>query len=246
MQSAFCYNQEKGCRFRQNWDGDTMLRYKCLVLDHDDTVVQTERTIGFPYFREYIERIRPGMTLTFPEYVRDCNNMVFADMCAQRWQMTEEEQREEYLGWKDYSRSHVPEVCAGIGRVIQRQKELGGIVCVSSLSTREIIERDFMYHFGMLPDVIYDYDLPPQQRKPNPYALEQIMERFQLKAEDILMVDDMKLGYTMAAALGVDTAFAGWSKAEFPELSTQMRSLCQYAFDTPQALEQFLFAQEEE
>ena len=62
-------------------DGDTMLKYKCLVLDHDDTVVQTEKTIGYPYFRDYIEKIRPGQTLSFPEYVRDCNNMVFADMC---------------------------------------------------------------------------------------------------------------------------------------------------------------------
>ena len=29
-----------------------MLKYPCLVLDHDDTVVQTERYIGFPYFRD--------------------------------------------------------------------------------------------------------------------------------------------------------------------------------------------------
>lgn len=218
-----------------------MLKYKCLVLDHDDTVVQTERTIGYPYFRDYIQRIRPGKTLSFPEYVRDCNNMVFADMCRIRWQMTDQEQLEEYTGWKAYSRTHVPEVCEGIDRVIRRQKEAGGLVCVSSLSTKEIIERDFLHHFGSLPDVIYDYDLPPQLRKPNTYALEKIMEQFRLAPEDILMVDDMKLGYTMAAALGIDTVFAGWSKADFPELSEEMRSLCRYAFDTPAALEQFLF-----
>ena len=218
-----------------------MLKYKCLVLDHDDTVVQTERTIGYPYFRDYIERIRPGKTLSFAEYVKDCNNMVFADMCAQRWQMTDEEQREEYTGWKAYSRLHIPEVCHGMERVIRRQLEAGGLVCVASLSTREIIERDFMYHFGVLPAAIYDYDLPPHLRKPNTYALEQIMEQFSLKAEDLLMVDDMKLGYTMAAVLGVDTAFAGWSKADFPELTRQMRKLCRYAFDTPAELEAFLF-----
>ena len=40
-----------------------MLKFKCLVLDHDDTIVQTERTIGYPYFRDYIARIRPGQTL---------------------------------------------------------------------------------------------------------------------------------------------------------------------------------------
>lgn len=218
-----------------------MLKYRCLVLDHDDTVVQTERTIGFPYFRDFIERIRPGSTLTFEEYVRDCNNMIFADMCTQRWQMTQQEQQEEYLGWKAYSRANIPEVCPGIHRVIQRHKEAGGILCVSSLSTREIIERDFLHHFGILPDAVYDYDLPPHQRKPSAYALQQIMERFQLKPEEILMVDDMKLGCMMAQSAGIDTAFAAWSRQEFPTLCAEMEQLCDFTFRAPEDLEQFLF-----
>ena len=41
-----------------------MLKYRCLVLDHDDTVVQTEKAIGYPYFRDYIARVRPGKNLT--------------------------------------------------------------------------------------------------------------------------------------------------------------------------------------
>ena len=218
-----------------------MLKYKCLVLDHDDTVVQTEQTIGYPYFRDYIEKIRPGQTLSFPEYVRDCNNMIFADMCRARWNMTEEEMTEEYLGWKAYSRVNIPAVCPGIGAVIRRQKELGGIVCVSSLSTREIIERDFLHHFGFLPDAIYDYDLPAKQRKPAPYALTDIMDRFGLKPEELLMVDDMKLGAVMAKSLQVPTAFAAWSKADFPELMTEMRGFCDYSFDRAMELERFLF-----
>ena len=54
-----------------------MLKYPCLVLDHDDTVVQTEKAIGYPYFRDYLARIRPGTQLSYPEYVEKCNNMVF-------------------------------------------------------------------------------------------------------------------------------------------------------------------------
>ena len=218
-----------------------MLKYKCLVLDHDDTVVQTEKTIGYPYFRDYVERIRPGMTLSFAEYVHDCNNMVFADMCRARWNMTEEELSEEYLGWKDYSRKHIPDVCPGIGDVIRRQKEMGGLVCVSSLSTSEIIERDFLHHFGFLPDAIYDYDLPVHQRKPNTYALTDLLERFQLKPQDILMVDDMKLGWQMAKAVGADTAFAGWSKTDFPALMEEMQGICDYSFHCAKDLEKFLF-----
>lgn len=218
-----------------------MLKYKCLVLDHDDTVVQTEKAIGYPYFRDFIERVRPGKTLSFSEYVRDCNNMVFADMCRNRWQFTEEEEREEYLGWKAYSRENIPPICPGIDVVIHRQKALGGLVCVSSLSTREIIERDFIHHFGFLPDAIYDYDLPTNQRKPNPYALVDIMDRFALTPNDLLMVDDMKLGCQMANSVGAAAAFAGWSKAEFPELTEEMRNICDFSFDSAADLEKFLF-----
>ena len=125
--------------------------------------------------------------------------------------------------------------------VIRRQKEEGGLICVASLSTKEIIDRDFMHHFGFLPDAVYDYDLPPHQRKPSSYALEAIMAQFHLKPEELLMVDDMKPGYTMAKAAGVPTAFAGWSKAEFPELTSEMRSLCDYSFASARELEAFLF-----
>lgn len=218
-----------------------MLKYPCLVLDHDDTVVQTERTIGYPYFRDFIERIRPGKTLSFPEYVGDCNNMVFADMCREKWKFTEAELMEEYLGWKAYSRVHTPEVCKGIGRILKRQKELGGMVFVASLSTREIIERDFLHHFGFLPDAIYDYDLPAEQRKPNPFALTDIMEKYGFRPEQMLMVDDMKLGWHMARQIGVPTAFAGWSKADFPELTEEMRRICDFSFDSTEELEKFLF-----
>ncbi len=218
-----------------------MLKYRCLVLDHDDTVVETEKSIGYPYFRDFIEKIRPGKTLSYSQYVSDCNNMVFADMCREKWNMTEEEEREEYTGWKAYSRLHIPTVCAGMDRVIRRQKELGGLVCVASLSTKEIIDRDFLAHFGFTPDAVYDYDLPKHLRKPAPYALEDLMARFDLKPEDILMVDDMSLGYQMAKSAGVDSAFAAWSKKEFPELCSDMRQLCHYSFDSPEELEHFLF-----
>jgi len=52
----------------------------------------------------------------------------------------------------------------------------------------------------------------------------------------------MKLAWMMAHPLGVDIAFAAWGKQEFPELSGEMRSICDYAFDSPADLEAFLFA----
>ena len=36
------------------------MKYKCLVFDHDDTVVNSTATIHFPSFRDYLKIYRPG------------------------------------------------------------------------------------------------------------------------------------------------------------------------------------------
>jgi len=204
----------------------TMLKYPCLVLDHDDTVVQTEKTIGYPYFCYILDQFRPGETISFPDYVHDCHDYGFAEMCRRRWNFTEEEQRLEYEGWMEYVMTHIPEIFPGIDQVIRRQREAGGLVCVVSHSSTRNITRDYAVHFGVLPDAIYGWEYPEHQRKPNSFPLEDIMATFHLTPEEILVVDDMKLACKMAGCVGVDVAFAAWGKQEFPELSREMRQLC--------------------
>ena len=43
------------------------MRYKCLVLDHDDTVVNSTAVIHFPSFLAYLARVRPGTAYTLDE-----------------------------------------------------------------------------------------------------------------------------------------------------------------------------------
>lgn len=218
-----------------------MLKYQCLVLDHDDTVVQSETTINYPYFCYILDQFRPGATITLEEYTHGCCNLGFTEMCRQNYGFTEEELQEEYAGWKEYIRSHIPAPYPGIQEIIKRQKQLGGLVCVVSHSSEEIIRRDYKAHFGIMPDAIYGWDLPEEQRKPNPYPLEQIMKKYALKPEQLLVVDDLKPAWEMASKVGVPIAFAAWSKSDFPELSNEMRQLCQYSFDSTKELEKFLF-----
>lgn len=218
-----------------------MLKYKCLVLDHDDTVVQSEKTLGFPYFQEFMCRIRPDVSMTFEDYVRGCHELPFVDMCRAKWQFTDAELQEEYLGWKEYILTHIPAPYDGIERIIHRQRQEGGLVCVVSLSGAQSITRDYKTHFGMEPDAIYGWDLPKELQKPSPYPLQDIMCRYDLKPEELLVVDDLKLACRMAKPLGVPIAFAAWSKREFPELAEEMRLLCDFSFDSTQELEKFLF-----
>lgn len=218
-----------------------MLKYKCLVLDHDDTVVQSEATVNYPFFVEFLKDYRPGQTITLHEYISGCFNPGYIDMCKQRFQFTDEELLIEYKGWKEYIRSHIPAPYEGIERVIRRQIAEGGIVCVVSQSAQENISRDYTAHFGIQPDEIYGWDLEPEHRKPNPWALECIVAKYGLSPADILVVDDMKAAVSMARAASIHIAFAGWGRIDFPEIKTEMTALCDYAFDSTQALYQFLF-----
>lgn len=218
-----------------------MPRYRCLVLDHDDTVVQTERAIGYPYFREYLKKIRPGTELSFQEYVHLFHNAIFPDVCREHWQFTEEEQAEEYRDWQIYRRTMVAPLCPGMDSVIRRQKAEGGLICVVSLSDREDVLHDYRHHFGFEPDAVYGKELPRHRRKPEPWPVFDIMERFGLNPEQMLMVDDMRLGWSMASACGVDTAFAAWSRQDFPELMTEMKEICRFSFDSVGEFEEFLF-----
>lgn len=218
-----------------------MLKYPCLVLDHDDTVVQSEKTIGYPFFCYILDQFRPGEKISLTDYVKDCHNLGFAEMCRQRWQFTEQELVDEYLGWMEYVKTHIPDAFPGIGNIIRRQKEEGGMICVVSHSSIMNITRDYKVHFGVQPDAIYGWDLPEEQRKPNPWPLEDIMARYHFSPEEMLVVDDMKLAWRMAKPINVPIAFAAWGKVDFPELSKEMRSICDFTFDTTEELEHFLF-----
>ena len=218
-----------------------MLRYPCLVLDHDDTVVQSETTVNYPFFCQILERFRPGATITLEKYVDGCCHLGFAEMCRQWYGFTDQELLDEYLSWQEYIKDHIPAPFPHIGDIIRRQKEEGGLVCVVSHSCIQNITRDYDLHFGMRPDAIYGWDLPEQLRKPSTYPLEDIMAKYHLAPDQLLVVDDMKPAWKMASKAGVPIAFAGWGRKEYPQIVEQMTRLCDFSFEDSQDLARFLF-----
>lgn len=218
-----------------------MPKYRCLVLDHDDTVVQSEATINYPYFCYILDQFRPGQKITWPEYIQGCCNLGFSEMCRKNYQFTEQELVDEYQGWKDFIRSHIPAPYDGIKEVILRQKAEGGILCVVSHSSEEIIRRDYKTHFGIQPDEIYGWDYPEHQRKPNPYPLESIMSKYSLSPDELIVVDDMRPAWEMASKTGVKTALAAWSKLDVPDIAEELTKLYDFSFSSPKDLEKFLF-----
>ena len=222
-------------------DGNAMYKYKCLVLDHDDTVVQSMKTLSYPFWCLELEIFRPGQTMTLEDYILECHNRGFAEMCRDCFHFTPEELKQEHAMWMDYVMCHTPDPYPGIDRIIHRQKEEGGIICVVSHSHKDNILRDYRTHFGIVPDAVYGWELPPEQRKPHSHPLLDIMKRFDLTPEEILVVDDMKLACQMADPLGIKVAYSGWNGLGVCDVDTEMRAICAYSFDSTEKLYNFLF-----
>lgn len=217
-----------------------MLKYPCLILDHDDTAVQSEATINYPFFCDILDQFRPGQSITLEEYTRGCFYIGFANMCRERFQFTDEELEAEYAGWKVHIRTHAPDPFPGVREIIQKQKSLGGMLFVVSHSSQENITRDYNAHFDDLPDAIYGWDYPESQRKPSAFPLEDIMEKYSFKPDQMLVVDDSKPAWVMCQKVGVPLAHAGWSQKPI-EIKQEMESLCDFSFNSTQDLYNFLF-----
>ena len=217
-----------------------MSRYRCLVLDHDDTTVDSTRSVNYPQFQQALAHFRPDMTMTEEEYFLHCFDPGFYEMCRLVLHYTPEEMAAHLQMWKDYHKDHHPRFFAGMPEIIRRQKDEGGLVCVVSHSTIDVIQRAYEHDNIPMPDLIFGAELPVECCKPNPWPMEQILDRFHLKPEEVLMVDDMPQGGQMARAVGVPFACAGWY-GMLPQIETQMKQQCDYFFSSVQDFSDFLF-----
>lgn len=216
------------------------LKYKCLILDHDDTAVKSTPEIHHPSFVEAIKNLRPNQrAITLEEFVRYCFNPGFSSLCKDIIKFTDEEQQHQQEVWKRYTETTVPDFYEMFIETIQEFKKQGGIVTVVSHSERSRIERDYSIHCGFVPDAIFGWELPEHQRKPNSYPIKEILKRFKLKETEALMLDDLKPGLEMARSCNVDFAAAGWSHS-IPEIKEQMKRESKYYFETVEQFNQFI------
>lgn len=65
------------------------------------------------------------------------------------------------------------------------------------------------------------------------------MSTYQLKPEEMLMVDDLKPGLDMARSCMVDFAGAGWSHS-IPEIADYMRTHGDYYFESVALFREFI------
>ncbi|MGE5677218.1 MAG: HAD family hydrolase [Pseudomonadota bacterium] len=219
-----------------------ILRYRCLILDHDDTVVKSTPDIHYPSFVEAMKVLRPDTEpLTLEQFVSYCFNPGFGELCRDILKFSDEEQEYQYKVWKK-STDKIPDFYSGFPELITDYKKAGGIIAVVSHSERDIIARDYMLKCSLVPDMIFGWDQEEHKRKPSPYPVLEIMKGFGLKNDEILVVDDLKPGLDMARSCRVAFAGAGWSHV-IPEIKEYMRLNADFYFTTVDELRKFVFSE---
>ena len=216
------------------------LRYRCLVVDHDDTVVDSTATVHYPCFVQYCETFFPNYHCTLEEYfVKNFDPGVVA-LFRDEVGMTDAQMRHEQAYWHAYVQTHVPKVYPGMAEILWEQKRRGGLLCVVSHSLAVNILRDYRENGLPEPDMVFGWEYPAEKRKPRPDALYEIMARYDLASDALLMLDDLKPGYDMARVCGIAFAAAGWAN-DIPEIEGFMRKNCDRYFKTVPELKDFLF-----
>ena len=213
-----------------------MLKFPCLVLDHDDTVVRSTPTIHYPAFVEALKQLRPDIHWTLEQFIAYNFDPGFEALCRDILHFTPEEMAIQEAGWLAWSNANIAPAFDGMDGLLHRFKEQGGLVCVVSHSNSVTIRRDYKHHFGFEPDLIFGWELGTDKRKPAPWPLEQIMARFDLVPGQLLMVDDLKPGWQMAKTCGVPFAFAGWG-CEVESVRSFMKQNADYYLQQVQELE---------
>ena len=217
-------------------------KYKCLVLDHDDTVVDSSASIHYPSFVEYLKIARPHLAdkYTLEEYFEKNFHPGILELFTEEIGLNDQELAEEEQFWREYVKNHIPHVYPGMAEIIAEFKAQGGLIAVDSHSVTENIVRDYKANGLVDPDIIYGWDIPKEMRKPMPGTIFDLMEKFNLKPEEILVVDDLKPGYDMARTAGVDIAGAGWAH-NVKGIRDFMQENCNYYCNTVEDLRKILF-----
>jgi phosphoglycolate phosphatase/pyrophosphatase PpaX len=215
------------------------MKYRCLVLDHDDTAVDSTATVHYPAHVEVMRRMRPKeKPVSLEQWF--CKNFDpgILEFLVQELRFTEEELDEEYRIWKQYAEDRIPDFYPGIVDALRAYRRRGGKIVVVSHSIEEIIYRDYQ-SAGFQPDLIYGWNFDETKRKPHPWPVLDAMERTRTEAGRLLVIDDLRPGVLMARAAGLEIAAAGWAH-RIPKIEAYMRDNCKAYFRTVEEFSDFI------
>jgi len=216
------------------------MKYKCLILDHDDTVVDSTRQIHYPCFVEFVKKYRPNYCITFEEYMLKNFSPGFLQYFIDELKFSRMDLVDEEKYWNNYVQNHIPRAYEGIREILNVFQKKGGMIFVCSHSMMKNIIRDYKANQLPLPDEIFGWERSEEERKPSPFTIFEVEKKYAFKRKEILVVDDLKPGYDMAQKCGVDFAAAAWGY-QLPEINVFMKKYSKYYLEHVRDLAKVLF-----
>jgi phosphoglycolate phosphatase/pyrophosphatase PpaX len=219
------------------------MRFRALILDHDDTAVNSTALIHHPAHLKTMALLRPGqppvdLDTFFLKNFHPGIMPFFQDELG----MDAEELETELTIWRDMMAGATPAFFPGFLEALDAYRDQGGRIAVVSHSEVDVIRRHYQEAGAhRVPDLIYGWDPDPARRKPSPYPVQQILQTLDLAPDQVLVVDDLKPGVLMALAAGVPVAAAGWAHA-IPAIRTYMEANCVEYFEQVAEFARFILA----
>lgn len=187
------------------------MKYKCILIDHDDTVAPTSEYIHFPSFKNSLEKLGFKEVITFEEYINYSYDPGFENLMTDILKLNEEKIKFIFDEWNKNTIGQIGIFYEEIKNFLIEFIQKDGIIGVVTHSRKDRIEKDYMYNLKFIPEDIYSWELGKDMRKPSIYPIENIKQKYGLSNEEILVIDDLKPGLIMAKNGKVDFLWAGWA-----------------------------------
>jgi beta-phosphoglucomutase-like phosphatase (HAD superfamily) len=222
------------------------LPYQCLILDHDDTAVNSTALIHHPSHVESMRLLRPRTAAIDLEgwFLKNFEPGIMHYL-SEELGLSPEELETEYKIWREFNTSRIPPFFPGFLESLRAYRARGGIITVVSHSEEDIILNAYRAAEGgngILPDLVFGWDYDETRRKPSPWPVRSILRRFNLSPDQALIVDDLKPGVLMSRTTGVAIAAAGWAH-QIPEIHAYMRENCDFYFESVEQFGSFILGE---
>ncbi len=219
------------------------LIHKCLIIDHDDTAVNSTAMIHHPAHIEVMRILRPKQKpINLDEWFLKNFHPGIMVYLTDELRFSEDEIQVEYKVWRDFTSNRIPQFYPGFIEALIEYRKRGGLVAVVSHSERDIIERDYKSYNGkedFVPDIIFGWDYNEERRKPSPFPVQEILNYFGLDSSQALIIDDLRPGVLMGRATKVPVAGAGWGHS-IPQIREYMQKNCVAYFETVEDFKNFI------
>ncbi len=220
------------------------LRYRCILIDHDDTAVDSTTAVHYPAHLEALRVLRPERTPpTVDQWLLRNFHPGIMEYLVEELAMTKAELAVEFEIWRSFTAGRTPPFYPGFLELLADYRRAGGRVAVISYSERETIERHYRTAGDppFLPDLIFGWDDDETRRKPNPWPVQEALRLLGCSPREALIVDDLKPGILLSRACGVEFAAAGWGH-RVPQIETYMRANSSVYCESVEDLRAVLFS----